>query len=80
MKNLPKLRTLFLALSLLLVSVTSIIAAKPNEDNNNQTIQTRIIQCPTCGQIGNWTYWYYEDTGEVFLIVCNKCGYEHYYE
>ena len=79
MKKFLKFKTLFLVLSLVLVSVTSIIAAKPNEDCNNQTIQPRIIQCPGCSQIGNWTYCYYEDTGEVFLIVCNKCGYEHYY-
>ena len=79
MKKFLKFKTLFLVLSLVLVSVTSIIAAKPNEDCNNQTIQPRIIQCPECRQIGDWTYRYYEDTGEVFLIICNKCGYEYYY-
>lgn len=79
MKNLLRFKTLFLALSLLIVSVTSIIAAKPNEDNNNQTVQPRIIQCPACAQVGDWTYWYDKNTGKVFLIVCNQCGYEHRY-
>ena len=56
--------------------IFSIIADK---ENITESQQARIIKCPGCSQVGNWKYWYYEDTGEVFMIECNVCGYEYYY-
>lgn len=49
-------------------------------ENISESKQARIIECPGCSQVGNWTYWYNEDTGEVFNIECNVCGYEYDYQ
>ena len=79
MKCFLKFKTLCLVLSILAISITSVAAANSDKENITESKQARIIECPDCSQVGNWTYWYNEDTGEVFMIECNICGYEYYY-
>lgn len=78
MKKLIQFRTLFVALSLFLLSLTSIIAATPYEHGADAVnfIERGVIVCPKCGSTDLWTYYYDEVTNRVLWMEC-ACGYIH---
>ncbi len=76
MKRLIMFRTLFLALSLFLLSLTSIVAAAPHEhgiDAANSVEQGAIV-CPKCNSTDLWTFYYDKITNQVLFMQC-ACGY-----
>ncbi len=78
MKKLIKFRTLFVALSLFLLSLTSIIASTPHEHGvklSDMERQVNIV-CPMCGG-RSWDV-YSHSNGDVYKLVCRICNYECY--
>lgn len=76
MKKLIQFRTLFVALSLFLLSLTSIIAATPYEHGLDLLgVERQInIVCPICD--GRSWECCYDENGVVYKIKCMYCNYE----